>query len=57
MKKAAAITNTELGVLSEDKSTLIVKVYDEIIAGKLEDHFPLVVWQTGSGTHTNMNCN
>nr|WP_320118938.1 class II fumarate hydratase [uncultured Marinifilum sp.] len=57
VKKAAAIVNAELGVLSEEKSTLIANVCDEIIAGKLDEHFPLVVWQTGSGTHTNMNCN
>ncbi|MDD4921643.1 MAG: class II fumarate hydratase [Bacteroidales bacterium] len=57
LKKAAAMTNYKLGLLSEDKMKLIADVCDEIIAGKLDDHFPLVVWQTGSGTHTNMNCN
>jgi len=57
IKKAAAIVNFELGVLSDDKKNLIVNVCDEIIEGNLEDQFPLVIWQTGSGTHTNMNVN
>jgi fumarate hydratase class II len=57
LKKAAALTNTKLGVLSEDKSKLIAQVCDEISAGKLDDQFPLLVWQTGSGTQTNMNVN
>ncbi len=57
LKKAAAITNFKLGVLSEDKMKLIGQVCDEIIAGKLDAEFPLVIWQTGSGTQTNMNCN
>lgn len=57
LKKAAAITNFELGVLSEQKQKAIAAVCDEIIAGKLDDQFPLVVWQTGSGTQTNMNVN
>ncbi len=57
LKKAAAITNTELGVLAADKMELIAKVCDEILAGKLDDEFPLVVWQTGSGTQSNMNVN
>lgn len=57
VKKAAAITNYELGKLPEDKKNLIVQVCDEILAGKLNEHFPLVVWQTGSGTQTNMNLN
>ena len=57
VKKAAALTNHELGVLSTEKKDLIVSVCDEIIAGKLNDQFPLVIWQTGSGTHTNMNVN
>lgn len=57
LKKAAAITNHQLGVLEQEKATLIAKVCDEIIEGKLDDQFPLVVWQTGSGTQTNMNCN
>ncbi len=57
IKKAAAITNYELGELSADKKDMIVAVCDEIIEGKLSDHFPLVIWQTGSGTHTNMNVN
>lgn len=57
VKKAAAITNASLGLLSEEKKTLIVTVCDEILAGHLDAHFPLVVWQTGSGTQTNMNVN
>lgn len=57
LKKAAAMANMELGVLPEDKARLIMEVCDEIIAGKLHDHFPLVVWQTGSGTQSNMNVN
>jgi fumarate hydratase, class II len=57
LKKAAAITNLEAGVLSKEKSDLIGKVCDEIIDGKLDDSFPLVVWQTGSGTQSNMNVN
>lgn len=57
LKKAAAITNFELGVLPKEKSDLIGQVCDEILAGKLDDQFPLVVWQTGSGTQSNMNVN
>ncbi|MCP9235673.1 class II fumarate hydratase [Lewinella sp. JB7] len=57
LKKAAARTNAELGVLDRDKSDLIGRVADEILAGKLDDEFPLVVWQTGSGTQSNMNVN
>ncbi len=57
LKKAAAKTNAELGVLPKSKATLIGKVCDEITAGKLDDQFPLVVWQTGSGTQSNMNVN
>ncbi|HRY99020.1 MAG TPA: class II fumarate hydratase, partial [Bacteroidales bacterium] len=57
LKKAAAITNWELGVLPQEKCELIGAVCDEILAGKLDDHFPLVVWQTGSGTQSNMNVN
>ncbi len=57
LKKAAAITNYEAGVLSKDKMELIGKVCDEILDGKLNDAFPLVVWQTGSGTQSNMNVN
>lgn len=57
LKKAAAITNCKLGVLSKTKADLISAACDEIIAGKLDGHFPLVVWQTGSGTQSNMNCN
>ena len=57
LKKAAAQANTELGVLPKDKSDLIGKVCDEILEGKLFDQFPLVIWQTGSGTQSNMNVN
>lgn len=57
LKKAAALTNEELGVLSSDKSKLIQAACDEILEGKLDDQFPLVVWQTGSGTQSNMNMN
>ena len=57
LKKAAAHTNCELGVLDRDKMKLISQVCDEIIAGQHDDQFPLVVWQTGSGTQSNMNCN
>ena len=57
VKKAAALANCELGVLPRAKCDLIVEACDEIIAGKLHEHFPLVVWQTGSGTQTNMNVN
>jgi len=57
LKKAAAITNCELGVLPQDKCNLISQVCDEILDGKLYDEFPLVVWQTGSGTQSNMNVN
>lgn len=57
LKKAAAITNFEAGVLAEDKCKLIGQVCDEVLEGKLDDQFPLVVWQTGSGTQSNMNVN
>ncbi len=57
LKKAAALTNLDLGVLSPEKANLIAKVCDEILEGKLDDQFPLVVWQTGSGTQSNMNVN
>lgn len=57
LKKAAAQVNAELGVLQKEKSDWIVKACDEVIAGELDAHFPLVVWQTGSGTQTNMNSN
>ncbi|MGH7495214.1 MAG: class II fumarate hydratase [bacterium] len=57
LKKAAASVNKELGLLPAEKADLIVKAADEVISGKLDDHFPLVVWQTGSGTQTNMNAN
>lgn len=57
LKKAAAITNHQLGVLEKEKCDRIAQVCDEILAGKLNDQFPLVVWQTGSGTQSNMNVN
>ena len=57
LKKAAAITNSKLGVLEENKMKLISEVCNEILEGKLDDQFPLVVWQTGSGTQSNMNVN
>lgn len=57
LKKAAALTNYELGVLSKDKCDLIVHAADEILEGKLSGNFPLVIWQTGSGTQSNMNIN
>lgn len=57
LKKAAAIANYNLGKLSEEKLNVIVKACDEVSAGCLDDHFPLVVWQTGSGTQSNMNAN
>lgn len=57
LKKAAAYANAELGVLSEEKRDLIAQVCDEILDGKLDDEFPLVIWQTGSGTQSNMNVN
>ena len=57
LKKAAALTNADLGVLSAEKCDLIGKVCDEIYHGELDDQFPLVIWQTGSGTQSNMNVN
>ncbi len=57
VKKAAACANHKLGVLDSKKKNLIVKVCDELLAGRLHDHFPLVIWQSGSGTQTNMNVN
>jgi fumarate hydratase class II len=57
LKKGAALANADLGELPRDKADLIVRAADEVIAGKLDDHFPLVVFQTGSGTQTNMNAN
>ena len=57
LKKAAAIANCNLGRLSRERMEYIVKASDEVIGGKLDDHFPLVVWQTGSGTQSNMNAN
>ncbi|MFS4460579.1 class II fumarate hydratase [Bdellovibrio sp. HCB2-146] len=57
LKKCAALTNNQLGLLDAQKTKVIVQAADEVIAGKLDAHFPLVVWQTGSGTQTNMNAN
>ncbi|TGM72194.1 class II fumarate hydratase [Leptospira mtsangambouensis] len=57
LKKCAALTNHGLGILSKEKTELIVKASEEVISGILDDHFPLVIWQTGSGTQTNMNAN
>ena len=57
LKKAAAYANHELGVLPVEKRDLIARVCDEILEGKLNDQFPLVIWQTGSGTQSNMNVN
>ncbi|HDW3054760.1 TPA: class II fumarate hydratase [Bacillus cereus] len=57
LKKSAALSNQKLGKLSEEKAEAIVEAADEVIAGKWNEHFPLVVWQTGSGTQSNMNVN
>ncbi|MCW7468791.1 class II fumarate hydratase [Leptospira kanakyensis] len=57
LKKCAAITNHGLGILPKEKTELIIKASEEVISGTLDDHFPLVIWQTGSGTQTNMNVN
>ncbi len=57
LKKACAVVNRERGALSPEKAKAIIQAADEVIEGKLDDHFPLVVWQTGSGTQTNMNAN
>ena len=57
LKKSAALTNAELGVLDQDKADIIAKVCDEILTGQHDDQFPLVIWQTGSGTQSNMNAN
>src|SRR6202162_4098083 len=57
LKKAAALVNQDLGKLSPEKARLIVQAADEVICGRLDEHFPLRVWQTGSGTQTNMNAN
>lgn len=57
LKKAAAMVNADLGLLPKDKCDAICKAADEVIEGKLDSHFPLVIWQTGSGTQTNMNAN
>lgn len=57
LKKAAALTNLELGKLSQDKADLIIRAAEEVSAGQLDEHFPLHVWQTGSGTQSNMNAN
>src|SRR6185437_8314736 len=57
LKKACTQVNNQLGLLDDEKTKNIIKAADEVIAGKLDDQFPLVVWQTGSGTQTNMNAN
>ncbi|MDV7396768.1 lyase family protein, partial [Arthrospira platensis SPKY1] len=57
LKKAAALTNVDCGVLSDEKGKIIAQVCDEILAGQHDSEFPLVIWQTGSGTQTNMNVN
>src|SRR3989442_11281787 len=57
LKKACALVNLELGKLPKEKGELIIRAADEVIEGKLDDHFPLYVWQTGSGTQSNMNAN
>src|SRR5437660_8550701 len=57
LKKAAAEVNRDLGKLPADKAKLIIQAADEVIAGQLDAHFPLRIWQTGSGTQTNMNAN
>src|SRR5207237_4347355 len=57
LKKATAVVNEELGKLPHDKAELIAGAADEVIEGKLDEHFPLYVWQTGSGTQSNMNAN
>src|SRR5215213_9597894 len=57
LKKAAALVNAEMGKLPPEKASLIARAADEVIEGKLDEHFPLRVWQTGSGTQTNMNAN
>ena len=57
LKKSAALTNAELGVLTHEKADIIAKVCDEILSGQHDDQFPLVIWQTGSGTQSNMNSN
>src|SRR3954451_5257324 len=57
LKKAAATANIELKLLDQERGDLIKQVADEVITGKLDEHFPLVIWQTGSGTQTNMNVN
>src|SRR6266498_2650788 len=57
LKKACALVNLDLGKLSRDKAELIIRAADEVIEGRLDEHFPLYVWQTGSGTQSNMNAN
>src|SRR5690606_16784267 len=57
IKKASAFANRKLGVLDADKAAIIGEVVDEVLTGQWDEHFPLVVWQTGSGTQTNMNVN
>ena len=57
LKKAAAMANVELKLLDKERGDMIAQVADEVVSGKLDEHFPLVIWQTGSGTQTNMNAN
>jgi fumarate hydratase class II len=57
LKKASALINCELGLLTNEKASLIVQAADEVVSGRLDEQFPVAVWQTGSGTHTNMNVN
>src|SRR5699024_10199289 len=57
LKKSTAIANRDLGLLDEQKAEAIAFAADEVLSGKLDEHFPLVVWQTGSGTQSNMNVN
>ena len=57
LKKAAAMANVELKLLDKERGDMITQVADEVVSGKLDEHFPLVIWQTGSGTQTNMNAN
>src|SRR4029077_9830080 len=57
LKKAAALVNCDLGKLPQDNTDLITRAAEEVIDGKLDEHFPLRIWQTGSGTQTNMNAN
>src|SRR5438094_2928051 len=57
IKKACAVVNQDLALLDPDRTSAIIQAADEVISGKLDEHFPLVIWQTGSGTQTNMNAN